>query len=78
MRRLIVGSDFDSNFRNRLDSSISILEIDSKFNSISTFLKSNRIESSRFSILKTRIELNHQEIENNIILSEFSIFELTL
>jgi len=41
--RLIVGSDFGFNFRNRFDLSISILEIDSKSDSISIFLKSNRI-----------------------------------
>jgi len=76
--RLIVESNFDSNFRNRLDSSISTLEIDLKFNSISTFLKSNQIESSRFSISKIEIESNCQEIENNIILLRFSIFELML
>ncbi len=37
--RLIVGSNFDSNYWNRFNSTISILEIESKFESISTFLK---------------------------------------
>ncbi len=59
--RLIVGSGFGSNFWNRLDSTISILEIDSKFNSIPIILEPNRLDSTRFSIPTLGIESNRQE-----------------
>jgi hypothetical protein len=76
--RLIVESSFDFNFRNRLDSTISILRIDSKFNSISIILKSTRFDSTRFSISILEIESNCQKIENNIIMLRFFIFEYML
>ncbi len=60
---LIVRSNFDYNFRNQLDLSISILEIDSKFNSISIILKLTRFDSSRFSISILEIKSNCQEYQ---------------
>jgi len=59
--RLTVRSGFDSNFRNRPNLSISILEIDSKLDSISIILKSTWFDLTRFSISKLEIELNCQE-----------------
>jgi len=56
--RLIVGSEFDFNFWNQFDTSISTIEIDSKSNSIRANLKSTRFDSSRFSILILEIESN--------------------
>ncbi len=61
--RLIVRSDFGSNFRNQLGLSISILEINSKFNSISIILKLTRFDSSRFSISILEIRSNCQEYQ---------------
>jgi len=54
--RLIVGSDFGSNFWNRLDPTVSTLEIDPKSESVSNILKSNRSDSTRFSISILEIE----------------------
>ncbi len=76
--RLIVGSSFDSNFRNRLDLTISTLEIDLKLNLISIILELTRLDSTRFLILILGIESNCQEIKNNIIILRFSIFRYTL
>ncbi len=59
--RLIVGSGFGSNFWNRFDSTIPTLEIDLKFDSISIILKSNRFDSTQFSISTLEIESNCQE-----------------
>jgi len=73
--RLIVESNFDSNFWNRLDSTIPILEIDLKLDSISIIFKSNQLDSTRFSISILEIESNCQEIENYVIMSRISIFE---
>jgi len=78
LSRLTVESGFDSNFRNRLDSTISTLEIDSKLDSILIIIKLLRFDSTRFSISILEIESNRQKIENNIIMSRFSIFEYTL
>ncbi len=61
MLRLIVGSGFDSNYWNRLDSTILILGINLKLKLISTFLKSIRLNLSRFSIPILEIESNCQE-----------------
>jgi len=72
--RLIVGSDFDFNFWNRLDLTILTLGIDSKSNSISIILELNRLDSTRFSIPILGIELSCQEIENYVIMLRISIF----
>ena len=56
--RLTVESGFGSNYWNRLDSTISILEIDSKPKSIYIILKSIRFDSSRYSIPILEIESN--------------------
>jgi len=74
MSRLTVESGFGSNFWNRPDPTISILETDSKPKSISNILKSNRFNSIRFSISILEIESNCQEIENYVIMSRISIF----
>ena len=71
--RLTVGSDFGSNYWNRFDPTISTLEIESKFESISIFLKSIRSDSSRFSVPILEIESNCQKIENYIIMSRITI-----
>jgi len=55
----------------------STLEIKLKIDSISTILKSTQIELSRFSILKIKIKLNCQEIENHIIMSKITILDLS-
>ncbi len=54
--RLIVRLDFDSNFRNRLNPTILTLGINSKLESISIILKSNRIAK------KSKITLLCQEL----------------
>ncbi len=66
--RLIVKSSFDFNYWNRFDPTISTLEIDSKFESISIILKSIRFDSSRYSIPILEIESNCQETKNNVIM----------
>jgi len=71
--RLIVGSSFGSNYWNRLNSTISILEIDSKLDSIRANLKSTRFDSSQYSISILEIESNCQEIENNVIILRVTI-----
>ena len=71
--RLTVGSDFDSKYWNRLDPSISTLEIDLKSESISNILNTNRHNSTRFSISILEIESNCQEIKNYVILLRISI-----
>ncbi len=70
--RLVVGSDFGSNFRNRSDSIVSTLGIDPKSESISIILEPIRFDSSRYSILTLGIESNCQEIENNVIISRYT------
>ncbi len=59
--RLIIGSDFDFNFWNRPDLSISTLGIDSKSDSISIILELNQLDSTQFSITTLEIESNRQE-----------------
>jgi len=75
LNRLIVGSGFGSNYWNRFNSTISTLEIDSKFFSIRANLKSTRFDSSRYSISILEIESNCQEIENNVIISKVTILK---
>jgi len=70
--RLTVGSDFGSNYWNRPDPTVSILEIDSKPELVCANLKSIRLDSSRFSISILEIESNCQEIENNVIMSRYT------
>jgi len=70
--RLIVESSFDFNYWNQFDSTIPILEIDSKFKSICLNLKSTRFNSSQFSISILEIESNCEEIENNVIMSRYT------
>ncbi len=70
--RLIVRSGFGSNFRNRPDSTISTLGIDSKPESISIILESTRLDSSRYSIPILGIESNCQGIENNVIMPRYT------
>jgi len=72
--RLTVGLGFDSNFWNRPDPTIPILEIDPKLESIPNILEPNRLDSTRFSVPILGIELNRQEIENYVIMSRISIF----
>jgi len=58
INKLIFESSFDFNFKNRLDSSISIIEIDSKLDSNRANLKSTRYDSSQISSLIFKIESN--------------------
>ncbi len=69
---MAVGSGFGSNFRNRPDSTILTLEIDSKLESIFIILKSTRFDSNRYLILILEIESNCQEIKNNVIMSRYT------
>ncbi len=59
--RLIIGSDFDFNFWNRPNLSISTLEIHLKSDSISIILELNRLDPTQFSIPTLEIESNCQE-----------------
>jgi len=74
--RLIVGSGFGSNYRNRPDSTISTLGIDPKPKSISIILESIQLDPSRYSIPILGIESNCQEIENYVIMPRITNFRI--
>lgn len=62
MLRLIVGSSFDSNFRNQPDPTISFSGTDRKPKLIPINLKSTQLDPTRISVPIFGIESSRQEI----------------